>query len=126
MALTWFSRSEQPIIATINSNHITLNAPAITLLEGIDKVRLGYDQKKRIVVIGMLTRDETEDYRSREDELLSVHRQMSYVRINCTAFIDIILGEFEGLSLKVLPLKFPSYYDEKFRSIVIDFNKEVE
>ena len=126
MSLTWFSKSEQRIVATLNSNHITLNAPTISIFEGIDKIRLGYDLKSPKIVIDLLNRDQVEGYRYREDELISYHKQMSYVRINCTAFIDLLVENLEQIKIKVLPIKFASTFDEAKRCITIDLSKEVE
>ena len=126
MPLTWFSKSEQPIIATINANHITLNAPSISLFETIDSVRLGYDTSKSIIAIELLTRDQIEFCRYQEDELISFHAQSSYVRINCTAFIDLLLETIDSLKLKVLPIKLSSYFDNNKKCIIVELNKEVE
>jgi len=125
MPFLWFSKNDQKITTTLNHNHLTLNSPAVNIFESIDRVRLGCDPEKRLAVIELLDLDAVQSYRFKDDELISISTQSSYVRINCTAFVDLLIELMPELALKVFPLKFETTYDNVKKMFYIDFNKEV-
>ena len=124
MSISWFNKNDLKLVTTVNPNHLTLNAPCKPLFEKTDRVRLGYDHKKQIAIIDLLDRDDVQSYKYQEDELFGISMQMSYVRINCTAFIDLLQEHITSLEDGDLPKKFVTKYDEVKQQIIIELGRE--
>lgn len=123
--ITWFSKNEKPMVATISKNCITVNKPSLSYLKEAAAVELGYDDETKTIVMKPLTLGECESGIYPEDALFPLSGGKTYSRISSTEFVKKIGSEI-GIDFSSTSHRFVTTYDTERRFVVIHLTEEAD
>jgi hypothetical protein len=124
MAIQWFSRKENELIATIYDSNITLNKVASDYFKAAYSVMLGFDEANRHILVRPLDKASTKLGHIPEDQRNPISVWQSSARIANKAFISNISSQ-TGLQFKKSKAhKFIAGWDNNQKVLRINLNEE--
>jgi len=122
----WINKDQGNKIATIYDTNITLNKPSSIYFIHAYAVMLGVDEETKKLAIKPLTKELYERGDIDKEMLYKIGVRSSYARISNKTLIKEISALFPLDFEKQKMYKFSCDWEEKEKSLVIDFNQPVE
>ena len=94
MSLIWFNDNLKDIYVTLTPNQLTINKFGASFFETANKVLLGFDIDREVVIIKPLSKDDVIRGDIPESSLFNVSMNVSYARITNKSFLGVVNETF--------------------------------
>lgn len=118
MSLIWFNDNLKDIYVTLTPNHLTINKFGASFFETANKVLLGFDIDREVVIIKPLTKDDVIRGDIPESSLFNVSMNVSYARITNKSFLGVVNETF-SLKLPKEGYKYKAEWNSKHKSLEV-------
>lgn len=122
--IQWFSKNEKSAFVTIYPTNITINKAGSAMLKDSYAVMLGLDEDDYKIALQPISQDEYEKREFPVDNMFVLSGGKTYARVSSTDFVEKVAC-LMGCNFKEKARKYPCFYDQHEKLLVIDLKKEV-